>query len=78
MSPSASLDRRQFLKSGARYALLTGLGCLAVASEAKLRRLRRVRRLRETQGAGLPAGATVGQPATKATCGPEALNRCWA
>jgi len=39
MSPSASLDRRQFLKSGARYALLTGLGCLAVASEAKRRRL---------------------------------------
>lgn len=33
------LDRRQFLMSGARYALLTGLGGLAIAGEAKRRRL---------------------------------------
>jgi len=39
MNPSASLDRRQFLKSGARYALLAGLGGLAVTGEAKRRRL---------------------------------------
>ena len=40
MSPSTFLDRRQFLKSGARYTLLAGLGGLAVAGEAKRRRLR--------------------------------------
>jgi len=39
MNPSTSLDRRQFLKSGMRYALLTGLGGLAVVGEAKRRRL---------------------------------------
>lgn len=33
------LDRRQFLKSGTRYALLTAMGGLAVAGEAKRRRL---------------------------------------
>ena len=39
MNPSAPFNRRQFLKSGARYALLTGLASLAVAGEAKRRRL---------------------------------------
>ena len=39
MNLSSSLDRRQFLKSGMRGVLLTGLGALAVAGEAKRRRL---------------------------------------
>jgi hypothetical protein len=34
-----TLDRRQFLKSGTRCALLAVLGGLAVASETKRRRL---------------------------------------
>ena len=36
---NSSPDRRQFLKSGIRYALLAGLGTLTVAGEAKRRRL---------------------------------------
>ena len=39
MNRSTSLDRRQFLKSGMRYVLLTGLASLAVAGEAKRGRL---------------------------------------
>jgi hypothetical protein len=39
MNLATPLERRQFLKSGMRYALFAGLGGLAVASEAKRRRL---------------------------------------
>ena len=39
MNPTTSLDRRQFLRSGTRYALVAGLGGLLVAGEAKCRRL---------------------------------------
>jgi hypothetical protein len=39
MKPSDSLDRRQFLQAGTRYALLSALGSLAVAGELKRRRL---------------------------------------
>lgn len=39
MNPIEHLDRRRFLKSGARYALLTGLGGLVVVAETKRRRL---------------------------------------
>jgi hypothetical protein len=39
MKPSDSLDRRQFLQAGTRYALLSALGGLAVAGELKRRRL---------------------------------------
>ena len=40
MNPATPLDRRQFLQAGTRYVLLTALGGLAVAGEAKRRRLR--------------------------------------
>ena len=39
MNRPTLLDRRHFLKSGMRGVLLTGLGALAVAGEAKRRRL---------------------------------------
>jgi hypothetical protein len=39
MNPLEQLDRRRFLKSGTRYALLTGLGGLVVVAETKRRRL---------------------------------------
>ena len=39
MSAFTSLNRRQFLKSGPRYALLAGLGGLTLAGEANRRRL---------------------------------------
>lgn len=39
MMNARSLDRRQFLKAGTRYALLGGLGGLVVAGETKRRRL---------------------------------------
>lgn len=39
MNHSTSFDRRQFLKSGMRYTLLTGLASLAVVGEVKRRRL---------------------------------------
>jgi hypothetical protein len=39
MKPRDPLDRRQFLRSGTRYALLAGLGGLIVTGEAKRRRL---------------------------------------
>ena len=39
MNLSTPLDRRRFLNSGMRYALLAGLGGLAAAGETKRRRL---------------------------------------
>ncbi len=39
MTGNRSLNRRQFLKSGARYGLLGGLGGLLVAGNTKRRRL---------------------------------------
>lgn len=39
MKTPDSLDRRQFLRAGTRYALLSALGGLAVAGELKRRRL---------------------------------------
>ena len=39
MKPRDALDRRQFLRSGTRYALLAGLGGLIVTGEAKRHRL---------------------------------------
>jgi hypothetical protein len=40
MNPLLPLDRRQFLRSGLRYALLAGLGGLVVAEQAKRERLK--------------------------------------